>query len=57
MAKILPEADNLRDFKNNELLMLIIKLLRECYNKDSIIKVLEILDYLSDDYFIRVRLN
>jgi len=57
MAKILPEADNMRDFKNNELLMLIIKLLRECYNKESIIKVLEILDFLSDDYFLRVRLN
>jgi hypothetical protein len=57
LAKILPEADNLRDFKNNELLQLIIKLLRECYNKDSIGKVLEILDGLSEDYFLRIRLN
>jgi hypothetical protein len=57
LAKILPEADNLRDFKNNELLQLIIKLLRECYNKESIGKVLEILDGLSEDYFLRVRLN
>lgn len=56
MKKMLPSEQDFADFVNIEVLTYFVKLLSECYNKNSLFEILQILNYLASKSNIRKRL-
>ena len=56
LKRMLPNEQEFADFVNVEVLSYFVKLLSECYNKNSLFEILQILNYLAAKSNIRKRL-
>jgi hypothetical protein len=56
MRRMIPKETEFADFMNVEVLSYFVKLLSECYNKTSLLEIIQILNYLAQKPNIRKRL-
>lgn len=56
LKRMLPNEQEFSDFVNTEVLSYFVKLLSECYNKNSLFEILQILNFLASKSTIRKRL-